>query len=174
VRALVIERTGSTPRDARGEQEPWLSGVVSRFSAPWRTFGSLERIDVRLARIERRLGIDTQERPPALRQLDEQLIALRTQLETMIDHGEFERARELRDQERRVRTERDLREHDLGVSEAPVGSVFEELAAAREKLAAAQAELTRLALLLQKHGINLGEPVFEYDEPPEDAGASEG
>ena len=73
-----------------------------------------------------------------------------------------------------MRTERDLKEHDWGASDAQVGSVFEELSAAREKLASAQAELTRLALLLQKHGINLGEPATEEDEPPENAAASEG
>jgi hypothetical protein len=125
------------------KHKPWISGVVSRFAPGWRTFGNLERIDSLLARIERRLGINTPERPPRLRQLDERLTVLRAQLETAIDQGEFERARELRDQERRARVELDMSENDWGVSEAPVGSVFEELVASRDKLAAAQAELTR-------------------------------
>jgi ATP-dependent Clp protease ATP-binding subunit ClpA len=126
--------------------------------------------EVRALVIER---ITTPERPARLRQLDERVTALRAELETAIDRGEFERARELRDQERRVRAERDMSEQDSGISEAPVGSVFEELAAAREKLSAAQAELTRLALLLREHGINLGEPTTEEKEPPGNAAASE-
>jgi hypothetical protein len=177
LRALVIERAGATPREeleARyAREEPSISGFVSRVAAPWRTFGALERIDARLGRIERRLGITTPERPARLRQLDEKLTGVRAQLETAIDRGEFERARDLRDQERRVRAERDMSEDDWGVSEAPVGPVFEELAAARDKLAAAQAELTRLALLLREHGIDLGEPTTEENEPPGDAAASE-
>jgi ATP-dependent Clp protease ATP-binding subunit ClpA len=181
LRALVIERTGATPREGREElearyarEEPSISGFVSRVAAPWRTFGVLERIDARLGRIERRLGIKPTERPRGLRLLDERLTALRARLEAAIDEGDFERARELREQELRVRTERDMSEHDWEASEAPVGSVLEELAAARDKLAAAQAELSRLALLLREHGIDLGEPATEEEEPPGDATASEG
>jgi hypothetical protein len=178
LRALVIERVGATPREeleARyAREEPSISGFVSRVAAPWRTFGALERIDARLGRIERRLGITTPERPARLRQLDDKLTGVRAQLEVAIERGEFQRARELRDQERRVRAEREVTEDDWGVSEAPVGPVFEELAGARDKLAAAQAELTRLALLLSKHGIDPGEPAAEEEEPPGDAAASEG
>ena len=118
----------------------------------------LASISRRLTVIERRLGIGEASQPSAqlwLPELDDRIAEIRRAKEAALDEEDFDRARELRDQEKRLVSERDTAAERMG----QVGRAWEHENEARRAAvdaAVLRAEVARLEGLLRQHGIDPG------------------
>jgi hypothetical protein len=119
--------------------------VIGRIGGRSESFGSPVTVEVRLKRIERRLGISA---GGTLTALDEQIAQVRRDKQAAIDAQDFDRAAELRQEESQLLSQRVAAEETV---EADVTPILSELADAR-------AEIARLTALLREHGIDPDPP----------------
>jgi ATP-dependent Clp protease ATP-binding subunit ClpA len=183
LRARVIElQSDDTEEGAEsGPRVRIATARTERLSGPVQ--GLLDSIDARLTTIERHLGI-TRSVPDELRTYDRRIAKVVGAKEDAIERQDFERAAALREEEKRLRSERARAEVELeearlrevaqaesepepGDRPAAEDGLGEASAAgAADEVARLQAQVARLQALLQEHGIDLGEP----QDPPAAAG----
>jgi hypothetical protein len=147
----------------------------------------LDVIDTRLSAIERHLGI-VRPVPDELRAYDRRIVRVVSMKEDAVARQDFEEAAALREQEKRLRSERERMERELeevsggedpaaAPEETPTAEGAGEGAAAgassaggvtggSDEVARLRAEVDHLTALLREHGIDLGKP----QDPPAVAG----
>jgi ATP-dependent Clp protease ATP-binding subunit ClpA len=130
--------------------------------------GMLASISRRLTVIERRLGIGEPGLPglpgppgppgvqPWLPELDDRIAEIRRAKEAALDEEDFDRARELRDQEKRLVSERDAAAEERMGQAARSWEKENEARRAAVDAAVLRAEIARLEDLLRRNGIDPG------------------